>query len=59
LRVDRGLEWKELARIMLGDEATITGPLLERESRRLRKRFQHVKERLVAAGRRQGLIGAR
>jgi RNA polymerase sigma-70 factor (ECF subfamily) len=47
LRVERELEWRDLARVMnpdteLDDEAA------QRESARLRKRFQAVKERLRA-----------
>jgi RNA polymerase sigma-70 factor (ECF subfamily) len=57
LRVDKRLEWKDLARVMLGEEAEITDEVLSRESARLRKRFQLVKEKLVEAGKREGLIG--
>lgn len=59
LRLDRGLEWKELARVMLGAEASLDEAVLRRESQRLRKRYQLLKERLVEAGRRHGLIGDR
>lgn len=57
LRVDKRMEWKDLARVMLGEEAEITESALARESARLRKRFQLVKEKLVEAGKREGLIG--
>jgi RNA polymerase sigma-70 factor (ECF subfamily) len=53
LRIDRGLSWNELARIMSEDdlaEADVT-----REAARLRKRFQLVKEQLAAATQRQAL----
>jgi RNA polymerase sigma-70 factor, ECF subfamily len=55
LRVDRDLQWNELAQIMhegdpLDDEA------LKRESMRLRKRFQLVKEKLHELARREGLV---
>jgi RNA polymerase sigma-70 factor (ECF subfamily) len=55
LRLDRGLSWSDLARVTLdvvdpGEEA------LKRESARLRKRFQLVKDRLVELGRREGLL---
>jgi len=48
LRVDKGLAWNDLARVMYAED----GPLLDdeglkREAARLRKRFQHVKERLL------------
>ena len=57
LRVDKGLEWKALARIMLGDDEPVTDADLTRESQRLRKRFQLLKEKLVEAGRREGILG--
>lgn len=56
LRVDRGLQWEELARIMMGDEADIDDAKLKTESARLRKRFQLVKEKLVELGKKTGLI---
>jgi RNA polymerase sigma-70 factor (ECF subfamily) len=53
LRVDRQLEWTELARVLSGvtDDAE-----LKRESARLRKRFQSVKERLIELGEKEGLL---
>jgi RNA polymerase sigma-70 factor (ECF subfamily) len=57
LRLDRGLEWKELARVMLGAEAGLDEEVLRREAQRLRKRYQLLKEKLVEAGRRHGLVG--
>jgi RNA polymerase sigma-70 factor (ECF subfamily) len=56
LRIDKGLEWKELARVMLGEEAEVSNAQLTQESQRLRKRFQFLKDRLVEQGRREGLI---
>jgi len=56
LRVDRGLAWNELARVLhdsaepLGDEA------LKREAARLRKRFQLIKARLLELGRLAGVV---
>lgn len=50
LRVDRRLAWDELARVF-DPEADP-----KKESARLRKRFQLVKERLRALGRQRGLI---
>jgi RNA polymerase sigma-70 factor (ECF subfamily) len=57
LRVDKRLEWKDLARVMLDDDRPVTEADLARESQRLRKRFQILKEKLVEAGRRQGILG--
>jgi RNA polymerase sigma-70 factor (ECF subfamily) len=56
LRIDKGLEWKDLARVMLGEEAESSDAQLSKESQRLRKRFQLLKDRLVEQGRREGLI---
>ncbi|HEY0465844.1 MAG TPA: sigma-70 family RNA polymerase sigma factor [Polyangiaceae bacterium] len=51
LRVDRELEWREIARVFGAEESTI-----DRETARLRKRFQLVKERLKTLGKARGLI---
>lgn len=56
LRVDKRLEWKDLARVMLGDDAEVADAALTKESQRLRKRFQLLKEKLVAAGKRAGMF---
>jgi RNA polymerase sigma-70 factor, ECF subfamily len=58
LRVDRELAWNDLARVMHEDEAApLSGERLKRESARLRKRFQSIKEKLLEIGRREGLVG--
>jgi RNA polymerase sigma-70 factor (ECF subfamily) len=57
LRVDRKLAWEDLARIMLSEEAgPLDEALLKKESARLRKRFQLVKEKLLEMGREAGLV---
>jgi RNA polymerase sigma-70 factor (ECF subfamily) len=57
LRVDRGLGWNDLARAMHeDDEAPLDAAALKKEAARLRKRFQLLKERLVAIGRSEGLL---
>ncbi len=57
LRVDKGLSFKELAQVFREEDAP---PLdtagIQKEAARLRKRFQLVKQRLLDAGRRQGLV---
>jgi len=58
LRINRSLPWLELARIFLGDEAA-TPEALQRESARLRKRFQIVKRRLIDRARERGLLPER
>jgi RNA polymerase sigma-70 factor (ECF subfamily) len=55
LRVDRRLEWKEIARITLGDESPARAELT-RESDRLKKRFQLLKDDLRRRARADGLI---
>src|SRR5262249_27969910 len=59
LRIDRGLSFSDLARIFLEDQAVGAAPTAEalaRESARLRRRFQLVKQRLLALGRERGLF---
>jgi len=55
LRVDRQLEWKEIARVTLGEE-NLAGADLTRESDRLKKRFQLLKDDLRRRARAAGLI---
>jgi RNA polymerase sigma-70 factor (ECF subfamily) len=56
LRIDRGLSWLELAQIMLGEETTPSEEQLKPEAARLRKRFQHAKERLRQLAEEAGLL---
>lgn len=56
LRLDRRLDWKEIARILLGAEQPPDEAALKKESQRLRKRYQILKDRLIEVGRRSGLI---
>jgi RNA polymerase sigma-70 factor, ECF subfamily len=51
LRVDRELEWRDIARVLGAEE-----PAIDRETARLRKRFQAVKERLRTLGKVRGLV---
>lgn len=58
LRVDREMAWDDLARVFLErDEPSADD--VKRESARLRKRFQLVKERLRALGEERGLLPRR
>ncbi len=57
LRVDKRLEWRDLARVILGEDGDLTDAALAKESQRLRKRFQLLKEKLVEAGKRAGILG--
>lgn len=54
LRVDRDLQWNELAEIFL-DDPNADAAELKKEAARLRKRFQLVKEKLLEQGKKQGL----
>lgn len=58
LRLDKGLDWNDVARVMLGEEAPIDEGSLKRAAQRERKRFQILKERLIEEGRRAGLLGS-
>jgi RNA polymerase sigma-70 factor (ECF subfamily) len=51
LRVDRGMPWRDIAQVLLGEEADAAE--LDRKAALLRKRFARIKERLreLAAGR--------
>jgi RNA polymerase sigma-70 factor (ECF subfamily) len=55
LRVDRALPWTEIARVMLDEDAPDEGALA-RESDRLQKRFQLLKEELRRRARESGMI---
>jgi RNA polymerase sigma-70 factor (ECF subfamily) len=57
LRVDRRLEWIDVARVFASDVEGPDAETLAREASRLRKRFQLVKERLHALARKEGLVG--
>jgi len=54
LRLEEGLAWRDLARVFLGERATDED--LDRESARLRKRFQLAKDRFVEAAKSRGLL---
>jgi RNA polymerase sigma-70 factor (ECF subfamily) len=55
LRVDRQLPWNDVARIMLG-EADADRSDIERESAKLRKRFEAIKGKLRTQARSLGLL---
>ncbi|MFO0548377.1 MAG: sigma-70 family RNA polymerase sigma factor [Polyangiaceae bacterium] len=54
LRVDRELSWPELARVF-NDGEELSEEATKREAARLRKRFQLLKEKLLALGAERGL----
>jgi RNA polymerase sigma-70 factor (ECF subfamily) len=59
LRVDRRLDWTEIARVLLETPEHLPpdAAALKREAARLRKRFQIVKDRLRERVEREGLLG--
>jgi RNA polymerase sigma-70 factor (ECF subfamily) len=56
LRVDRNMGWKDIARVTLGSESPDAAELV-RESDRLKKRFQLLKDDLRRRAREAGLLG--
>jgi RNA polymerase sigma-70 factor (ECF subfamily) len=56
LRLDRKLEWKEIARVTLGDASPDPAKLV-READRLKKRLQLLKDDLRRRAREAGLLG--
>jgi RNA polymerase sigma-70 factor (ECF subfamily) len=56
LRIDRDLQWDDIARAFLADDEGVAGDEIKREAARLRKRFQLVKTRLTERARQEGLI---
>jgi RNA polymerase sigma-70 factor (ECF subfamily) len=60
LRVDRQLDWRDLALVMLGDEESnavnTDDATLDREAARLRKRFERVKSELKQLAKEAGLL---
>jgi RNA polymerase sigma-70 factor (ECF subfamily) len=56
LRVDGGMDFRELAVAMAANDAVSDDAELDREAARLRKRFERVKERLRELARDAGLI---
>jgi RNA polymerase sigma-70 factor (ECF subfamily) len=56
LRVDRNMSWNDIARVFLGERDIAEGEIA-RESAKLRKRFETVKNRLRQQAQATGLIG--
>ena len=55
LRVDRGLAWNDLARVLAESDAPLDEAAVLREASRLRKRFQVLKDRLREQAKKDGL----
>jgi RNA polymerase sigma-70 factor (ECF subfamily) len=56
LRVDRGLEWVDVARVFFPEHAGNADTELRSEAARLRKRFQQIKARIRRMAKEAGLI---
>jgi len=56
LRVDRGLAWNELARVLESGGELLDEVGIARAAARLRKRYERLKEELREAARREGLV---
>jgi RNA polymerase sigma-70 factor (ECF subfamily) len=56
LRVNRKLDWKEIAQVMTYEGKVVADAVLEKEAVRLRKRYQLAKDRLRRMALEQGLI---
>jgi RNA polymerase sigma-70 factor (ECF subfamily) len=56
LRVDRGMDFRELAAAMADGSEMLDGDALDKSAARLRKRFERVKERLRELARAEGLL---
>jgi RNA polymerase sigma-70 factor (ECF subfamily) len=54
LRVDRRLDWKEIAHVMAGE--ALADAQRDKEAARLRKRYQHLKDKLRQMAEEQGLL---
>jgi RNA polymerase sigma-70 factor (ECF subfamily) len=57
LRVDRGLGWEDLVRVLHEGAEPLSDEAVRRESAKMRKRFQSLKEKLAELARREGLLG--
>lgn len=56
LRLDRDMAWEEIAHVFAGEDGLAEADVA-RESARLRKRYQLVKQRFAALARERGLVG--
>lgn len=59
LRLNRKLAWTEIAQVMLHEGEVVEDSVLERESVRLRKRYQSAKEKLQSMAVEAGLVRSR
>jgi RNA polymerase sigma-70 factor (ECF subfamily) len=56
LRIDRGLDWTDVARVFLAPESDASDRTMAAEAARLRKRFQLVKSKIRRMAKESGLV---
>jgi RNA polymerase sigma-70 factor (ECF subfamily) len=56
LRVNRNLDWKEIAQVMTENGTALEAAALDKEAARLRKRYQLAKDKLRRMAQKQGLL---
>lgn len=57
LRIDRGLGWEDLVRVLHDGGEPLTDEAMRRESAKMRQRFRSLKSKLAELARREGLLG--
>ena len=57
LRVDRGMAWLDIARVLAGPDAALDEDELRARSAKLRKKFERLKERLRAMAHEEHILG--
>ena len=57
LRIDRGMAWLDIARVLAGPDQSIAEEELRARSAKLRKRFERLKERLRTMAHEERLLG--
>jgi hypothetical protein len=56
LRVDRGLDWLDVARVMFADGAECPAQVAKVHAARLRKRFQQLKAKIRTLAKEAGIV---
>ncbi|HEX3772210.1 MAG TPA: hypothetical protein VHV30_15140, partial [Polyangiaceae bacterium] len=56
LRINRKLDWKEIAQVMADEGGAVPDETLTKEAARLRKRYQLLKEKLRRMAIEQGIV---
>ncbi len=56
LRIDKNMNWRDVARVMLDSDASVEGAQLERKASALRKRYERAKQELRQLAVKEGLL---